>query len=112
LEWQRAWLDELHRVLRPGGYLLCTIHGENFLGSLSNEDRLKLQREGNLTLDAKSPRATYSTQVLGSWDVYQSRDELRKAFGNNFEWLCYEREAVGGQGGQDALVLRKSLSPV
>lgn len=112
LVWQRAWLDELRRVLRPGGYLLCTVLGEYFVNSLNNEDRLKLQREGNLTFDAKSPRAHYSTQVLGSWDVYQSRDEIRKAFGNNFEWLCHEREAVGGQGGQDALVLRKSLSPV
>jgi SAM-dependent methyltransferase len=74
LEWQRAWLDELHRVFRPGGYLLWTIHGENCLGSLSNEDRLKLQREGNLTLDAKSAGAHYSTQVLGSWDVYQLPD--------------------------------------
>src|ERR1700730_7683778 len=110
LAWQRAWLDELRRVLRPGGYLLCTVHGEYFFNSqLNNEDRLKLQHEGNLTLDAKSSRASYSTQVLGSWDVFQSPDEIRKAFGKNFELLCYEREAVGGQ---DALVLHKSVSPV
>jgi SAM-dependent methyltransferase len=109
LVWQGAWLDELHRVLRPGGYLLCTINGEYYINSLSNEDRLKLQREGNLTLDAKSAGAHYSTQVLGSWDVYQSPDNIRKAFGENFELLCYEREAVAGK---DALVLRKSLSPV
>ena len=108
LPWQRAWLDELRRVLRPGGYLLCTVHGEYFINSmLNNEDRLKLQREGNLTLDAKNPRTSYSSQVLGSWDVFQSRDEILNAFGRNFELLCYEREAVGGQGGQDVLVLRK-----
>jgi SAM-dependent methyltransferase len=109
LVWQRAWLDDLHRVLRPGGSLLCTTHGENFINSLSNEDRLKLQREGNLTLDSKSAGAHYSTQVLGSWDVYQSPDDIRKAFGENFELLCYEREGVAGQ---DALVLRKSFSAV
>jgi ubiquinone/menaquinone biosynthesis C-methylase UbiE len=109
LEWQRAWLDELHRVLRPGGYLLCTTHGERFISWLSNEDQLTLQREGNLVLDAKSADAHYSTQVLGSWDIYQSPDEIRKAFGENLELLCYEREAVAGQ---DALILRKSLSPV
>jgi SAM-dependent methyltransferase len=107
LVWQRAWLDDLYRVLLPGGYLLCTTHGESFINSLSNEDRLKLQSEGNLTLDAKSAGAHYSTQVLGSWDVCQSPDVIRKAFGENFELLCYEREAVAGQ---DALVLRKSLS--
>ena len=110
LAWQGAWLDELHRVLRPGGYLLCTFHGENFVNSMLNSgDRLRLQRKGNLTLDAKSAQATYSTQVLGSWDVYQSRDEIRKAVGKNFEFLCYEPEATCHQ---DTVVLRKSASPV
>jgi SAM-dependent methyltransferase len=113
LVWQQAWLDELNRVLRPGGYLLCTVHGDNFINSqLNDDDRVKLQREGNLTLDARSARASYSTQVLGSWDVFQSRDSIRKAFGKNFELVCFEREAVGGSRGQDALVLRKSISPV
>ena len=97
--WQRAWLDELRRVLRPGGYLLCTVHGEYYINSmLNNENRLKLQREGNLTLDAKNPRTSYSSPVSGSWDVFQSRDEILNAFGRNFELLCYEREAVGGRG--------------
>ena len=104
--WQRAWLDELHRVLRPGGYLVCTTHGENFIDSLSDEGRLKLRREGSLTLDAKNPEAHYSTQVLGSWDIYQLPDDTRKAFGENFELLCYMGQALAFQ---DALVLRKSL---
>jgi SAM-dependent methyltransferase len=113
LEWQSAWLEELRRVLRPGGYLLCTVHGECFFNlMLSNEDRLKLQRQGNVTLDAKNPRASYSSRVLGSWDVFQSHEEILKAFGKNFELLCFEREAVGGKGGQDTLVLRKPVSPV
>ena len=110
LAWQGAWLDELRRVLRPGGYLLCTFHGENFVNwMLNNEDRRKLQREGKLTLDAKSVRASYSTQILGCWDVFQSRNEIRKVFGKNFAFLCYEPEASSRQ---DTLVLRKSASPV
>ena len=112
LEWQGAWLDELCRVLRPGGYLLCTVHGECFFDlMLSDEDRLKLQREGNVTLDAKNPRASYSSRVLGSWDVFQTREEILKGFGRNFKLLCYGREAVGGKGGQDALALRKPVRP-
>jgi SAM-dependent methyltransferase len=108
LVWQRAWLDDLRRVLRPDGYLLCSVHGESFFNSMLNhEDQLKLQREGNVTLDAKNPRASYSSQVLGSWDVFQSREEILKAFATNFELLCYEPEAVGGRGGQDALLLHK-----
>jgi SAM-dependent methyltransferase len=35
---QLRWRDELHRVLRPGGYLLVTIHGDAYLGRLSSEE--------------------------------------------------------------------------
>src|SRR5712671_2013815 len=40
LEWQRLWLDELWRVLVPGGYLLCTVHGDGPIRSqLNQQDR-------------------------------------------------------------------------
>lgn len=35
----RAWLTELIRVLRPGGLLLFTVHGERFARVLSETDR-------------------------------------------------------------------------
>jgi SAM-dependent methyltransferase len=106
LAWQRSWLDELRRMLRAGGYLLCTLLGEHFVNSMLNdEDRNKLQRDGHLILDAKSARASYSTQVLGSWDIFQSQDEVRAVFGKNLELLSYE--AATGPN-QDTLVLRKS----
>ena len=107
LEWQRAWLDELRRVLRPGGYVLCTVHGHDHSSrQLDDQDRATLERDGKLTLDAKNPRASFSSQVLGSWDVYQTRDQVREAFSADFELLCYtSHEAAAGQ---DTLVLRKS----
>ena len=107
LEWQRAWLDELRRVLRPGGYLLCTVHGDDHSSrQLDDQDRATLERDGKLTLDAKNPRASFSSQVLGSWDVYQTRDQVREAFSAGLELLCYtSHEAAAGQ---DTLVLRKS----
>jgi SAM-dependent methyltransferase len=107
LGWQRAWLDELRRVLRPGGYLLCTVHGDSFISSqLDNQDRAALARDGKLTLDAENPRASYSSRVLGSWDVFQTRDQVREVFSAGFELLCYtSHEAAAGQ---DTLVLRKS----
>lgn len=110
LAWQRPWLDELRRVLSTGGYLVCSIHGEEWVNwQLNDEDRIELLREGHLTLDAKSPRASYSTQVLGSWDVFQSRDEIRKVFGRNLELLSYEQRDGWNQ---DMLVLRKPASSV
>jgi SAM-dependent methyltransferase len=36
---QLAWMTELSRVLRPGGYLLMTTHGECYLPYMSAEER-------------------------------------------------------------------------
>jgi SAM-dependent methyltransferase len=111
LEWQRPWLDELRRLLRPGGYLLCTVHGDSDVNSqLDDQDRAVLKRDGKLTLDAKNPRVSYSSHVLGSWDVFQTRDQVRETFSVGFELLSYtSREAAAGQ---DTLVLRKSAGAV
>ena len=34
-----AWRDELRRVLRPGGYLLLTLHGDTYVERLSDSER-------------------------------------------------------------------------
>ena len=36
---QLAWRDELRRVLRPGGHLLLTLHGDAYIGQLRVEER-------------------------------------------------------------------------
>lgn len=106
LEWQKAWLIELRRVLRPGGILMCTVHGKAYDDQLSAEDHARLGREGAVTLDADNPRASYSSQVLRSWDVFQTRDEVRASFDSVFEILSYPEQPWANA--QDVLVLRKS----
>jgi 2-polyprenyl-3-methyl-5-hydroxy-6-metoxy-1,4-benzoquinol methylase len=44
---QLAWMSELSRVLRPGGHLLMTTHGECYLPYMSDEER-KCFRSGRL----------------------------------------------------------------
>ncbi|NOS99604.1 MAG: class I SAM-dependent methyltransferase [Phycisphaerales bacterium] len=36
---QIAWIDELRRVVKPGGHLLLTMHGESYLPGLSDAER-------------------------------------------------------------------------
>jgi SAM-dependent methyltransferase len=103
LAWQRRWLEELRRVLRPQRYLLCTVLGSSFVNMLTAQDQAKLAHTGALTLDSKHPRAHYSTQALGSWDVYQTRERVSEAFGAVFKICGYTNVAVG----QDMLVLRR-----
>lgn len=106
LELQKSWLQELGRVLRPGGYLLCTVHGNRYVTQLNEQDHARLKQDGAVTLDANNPRASYSSKVLRSWDVFQSRAEVEKNFGAFFELLCYTEEPFAN--GQDLLILRKA----
>ena len=48
-ELQGAWMAELSRVLRPGGHLLMTTHGESFVQYMSEAERLKF-RAGSLVV--------------------------------------------------------------
>jgi SAM-dependent methyltransferase len=106
IEWQKSWLVELRRVLRPGGILMCTVHGKAYDDQLSADDHARLSRDGAVTLDADNPRASYSSQVLRSWDVFQTREEVRASFGSVFEILSYPDQPWANA--QDVLVLRKS----
>jgi len=48
---QRVWVDELRRILRPGGALLVTLHGESYLPLIFRgqpEIRDELYRRGHL----------------------------------------------------------------
>ncbi len=110
LELQRPWLEELRRVLRPGGFFLTTVLGSTHEKlMLTPEDREQLRREGHLTLTASDAKASLATQLAGSWDVFQTREQVLKAFGGVFHVLDY---IPAGQdwyvpAGQDFLVMQK-----
>lgn len=102
LDLQTIWLAEMRRVLRPGGIFLCTIVGTFHIGAQLDTTALEeLQQVGHVTLDAKHPRASLSTQVIGSWDVFQTRAEVIKVFGTLFHMLDYVPKTL------DLLVLQK-----
>jgi SAM-dependent methyltransferase len=107
LEWQSEWLHEIHRILRPAGFFLCTVLGWNYEQSvLAPEDREQLRREGQLTLGSDHPRLSYSSQVVGIPDVFQRRDRVIEAFGRELRLLDFV-PAMQGPFGQDLLILRK-----
>jgi len=104
---QAVWLQELRRILRWGGYVVCTVAGTPYVHEqLDEQERRIFEAEGKLTLNASDPHASYSSQLLGSWDVFQSREEVRRCFSEGFQILAYTDQRIG----QDRLVLKKERS--
>lgn len=102
LDSQYLWIKELNRILKPGGYLICTVHGSYHEQKLLNrEDRERLREQGQLALEATDSKASLSTQIIGSWDVFMKRSEVLRAFGSEFHIHDYLPRL------QDVLVLQK-----
>jgi SAM-dependent methyltransferase len=76
---QRPWLDELHRVVRPGGRLLLTTHGDRYVDRLTAGEQRRF-RAGELVVrwgqvagtnlcTTFHPRAYLERLVSPWWDL-------------------------------------------
>lgn len=85
LEAQKPWIEEMHRVLRPGGFFMADVLGRcHQVLMLNVEDMKNLRSEGHLVLNSEDPKASLSTKVIGSWDVFQTRSQILDAFRSRF----------------------------
>lgn len=109
LQQQTVWLEEMKRVLRPNGFLLCTVVGFPHIDAqLGADARTVIQERGEITLGKDDPGVSLSTQVGGSnFDVFQRRDRVIEVFGSVLRLVDYipsSRSPIG----QDLLVLQKA----
>jgi len=109
LEQQIRWLQEMKRVLKPNGFLLCTVVGTSHIDAqLGVNGRRIIQEQGEITLGKDDPGVSLSTHAGGSaYDVFQRRDRVIEVFGSVLrlrDYIPSSRSPIG----QDLLVLQNA----
>jgi SAM-dependent methyltransferase len=97
---QRPWIDELARIIRPGGYLFVTLHGEHYLRQLSLDEQGQF-RAGRLVV--------HRADREGSNDCAAFHPEryVRSKLARGFEVVDFVPEGALGNPRQDVYLLRK-----
>ena len=98
---QLPWMNELARVIRPGGFLLLTVHGDRYLDRLAGSERREYQ-EGRLVVRHASAAGT------NLCSAFHPAGYVRERLAADFDLL--EHTTGGFERGapqQDLVVLRK-----
>jgi SAM-dependent methyltransferase len=97
---QDAWMQELRRVLRPGGHLLLTTHGEHYLEELTEDERRRFQA-GALVL-RRDDRP--GSNVCGA---YHPESYVRERLARGFSVVEFVPKGALGNPWQDRWLLRR-----
>jgi SAM-dependent methyltransferase len=99
-ELQRPWIEELHRVLEPGGYVLLSLHGRRYRDELLSEERQRFD-EGRLVVRLER---SAGTNLCGT---YHPDQYVRETLARGFAVLDHIPEGARGNPSQDLVLLRK-----
>jgi hypothetical protein len=93
---------ELTRVLKPGGHLLLSTHGNSYVHRLNDEERQRFAA-GNLVVknDVSAPGSN-------TCSAYHPEVYVRERLAGDLEVMDFYSEGARGNPRQDLYVLRKS----
>jgi SAM-dependent methyltransferase len=102
-EMQTAWMNELSRVVKPGGHVLISTHGESYLHRLTDFEAQQF-RGGELIVkgDTKAPGSNTCT-------AYHPVTYVRERLAANLDLVAFLPEGARGNPHQDLYVLRKPV---
>lgn len=98
---QTAWITELCRIIRPGGFALITFHGEHYLPQLTPSEAQTF-RDGELVVREHN---LAGSNICGTYCSDKFVRRLAKASG--FEVVLFEPEGAKGNPSQDLYLLKK-----
>jgi SAM-dependent methyltransferase len=96
----RFWIDELRRILRPGGYLFLTTHGEHYEEQIPDNLRKRF-RLGELVV-VKPNRAGRNICAAFHPEKY-----VREELARGWEFVDFVERGAAGNPLQDVYLLRK-----
>jgi SAM-dependent methyltransferase len=97
---QITWIEELRRVLRPGGYLFLTTHGEHYLSQLSAADQQRF-RGGRLVVVGRR------REGRNDCAAFHPEDYVRQTLAQGLDVVDFLPRAARGNPWQDVYLLRK-----
>ena len=105
-ERQWRWFKELHRILRPGGWLLISLHGRSASNQLSGDDLARLVSDGFLFKTSSKLNG-----LLPDWyhTAYHTQEYVEIALSSIFRIVAF---LPGGFGLQDAVILERAMEEV
>jgi SAM-dependent methyltransferase len=100
---QRSWMDELARVLRPGGLLVVSTHGDSYLSRLNDAEKERFLA-GEVVVRFE--------QVAGTnlCTTFHPRSYVTETLAQGLEVVDAAPEGAVGNPHQDLFVLRKPVA--
>lgn len=102
---QRSWLQELARVVRPGGIVLLTLHGEHAAGVLDDGDRAALLERGFLFKVGQTGRWKLDGLPDSYQTAFHTRQHVEREWSRFFRIVEYVPRGITPR--QDAVVMRR-----
>jgi SAM-dependent methyltransferase len=97
---QAFWIEELTRVLRPGGFLFITTHGRYYLEQLSHEERARFEA-GQLVVRGSTRKGSNDCAA------FHPESYVRSKLAEKLALLDFIPEGALGNPRQDVILLQK-----
>jgi SAM-dependent methyltransferase len=98
---QAPWMQELARVLRPGGFLLFTAHGEHYLNELTPDEKERFKR-GQLVVHYEEHAGT------NQCGAFHPKKHVYDELARGFTVADFVAEGAKGNPYQDVYLLTKN----
>ena len=96
------WMAELNRVLKPGGFLVLSTHGEHYLRALTSEERAKFSAGRAVARFARSAGSNLC-------NTYMPESYVRTVLGARMRCAAFRARGALGNPEQDLYLFQKPL---